>query len=274
MTRLSADPVLPRTDVVVRDVAGLYEMERCELLYAQVMGLRPGDGSINPRLLIALQHNGGYVIGAFQGSELVGFTYSFLATDPTGRVAGPYQYSQLTVVAAHAQGLGVGRRLKHAQRDRALAAGLDRIRWAYDPVRSRNAHFNLDVLGGVVTQMIPAMYGARGFGDDADGGTDRFIVDWLLTPTPVRTDPATELDTTWSFGSVTTDGDDILIPTPASWHAFRDAVGATQAARLRQDLSTAFDQTLRSDRAAVSCRRVSDEVAVYRFSPQRVQAAR
>lgn len=60
-------------------------MAACIGLYAEVMGLRPSDGGLNPRLLTALQSNGGIVVAAYEGdgdpTRPVGFAYSFLARE-------------------------------------------------------------------------------------------------------------------------------------------------------------------------------------------------
>lgn len=60
-------------------------MAACIALYAEVMGLRPSDGGLNPRLLTALQSNGGIVVAAYEGdgdrARPVGFAYSFLARE-------------------------------------------------------------------------------------------------------------------------------------------------------------------------------------------------
>ena len=258
--------------VVVRDVQGPEEMHACEQLYADVMGLRAGDGSINPRLLIALQHNGGYVIGAFLAGKAVGFAYSFLGCDRLGAgINDLYQYSQLAVVAQGMQGEGIGKRLKLAQRDRCLADGLHRIKWAYDPLQTRNGHFNLNVLGAHVVGFTPAMYGGSGFGTYTGDATDRFIVDWSLdadSPTTGRPVPTC----TWRVGSYVEDRDDLLIAVPARWDRFRAEAGTETAATVRDQLRDAFTQVLDTGRVGVSCQAVDQDAAVYRFTHLAQQA--
>ena len=253
-------------DLVVRDIRGPEEMASCVELYNDVMGLRPDDGSINPRLLIALQANSGIVVGAYAGAELVGFTYSFLAREeaPAHRV---YQYSQLAVVAREHQGRQVGRRLKLAQRNRCLAEGTTLMRWAFDPLKTRNAHFNLDVLGGRVAELVPAMYGTGGFGDDAGETTDRFIVDWDLEE-PVPTGPSEPVPAApgWAPGQVHRQGDDRLVVLPDDWQRYRARVGAAAAAELRAGLRRSFTELL-GERSAVSCARIGGGLAAYRFRP-------
>ncbi|NJC74256.1 hypothetical protein HC031_31755 [Planosporangium thailandense] len=247
---------------------GYAELSACCALYRRVLKLRPLDGSINPRLLTAVQRNGGYVVGAFVGRELVGFAYSFLGCDRTAAgPARPYQYSELAVVADELQSQGIGRQLKHAQRERCLAAGIDRMRWAFDPFKTRNAHFNLDVLGGDVIALVPAMYGPQGFGSDSADESDRFIVEWPVTrPVPPRRPlgPAA----CWRLGRCVADGDDLLIAVPARWDRQRVEIGPTAARELRRELRTTFTSALESGRIAVSCQRVDADIAVYRFAPR------
>ena len=138
-------------------------------LYREVFGYLDPEYGLNPRLLGALASNGGSVVGILDKTDrLVAFAYGFCGTDRRGF----YHYSQSAVVAADQQGHGIGRMLKHAQRDVALSHGLSRMRWTYDPAQIRNAHFNLDVLGARGRWFAPDLYGP---------GTDRVIVEWDLT---------------------------------------------------------------------------------------------
>lgn len=256
--------------LVVRDIDGPAEMADCVALYERVMGLQPGDGSLNPRLLTALQHNSGLVLGAYLGDALVGFTYSFLAREQSSAEHSPrlYQYSQLAVVAHERQGLGIGRLLKLGQRERCLAEGTTLIRWAYDPMQTRNAHFNLDVLGAVVDTFKPAMYGTSGFGTATGESTDRFIVSWHLDH-PARSAPPVPCPPPggWSIGQVHADGDDRIVVLPDDWHRLRADAGPEHAARLRERLTHTFARLL-ADRTAVSCVRLCGGLAAYRFIPR------
>lgn len=152
------------------------------VLYRAVFGYDDPAYGLNPRLLGALASNGGSVVGILDESDqLVAFAYGFCATDRRGF----YHYSQSAVVAAAQQGRGLGRMLKHAQKEVALSHGLSRMRWTYDPAQIRNAHFNLDVLGARGRWFAPDMYGP---------GTDRVIVEWDLTGDhPVPPEPLAEL---------------------------------------------------------------------------------
>ncbi|MER5600916.1 hypothetical protein [Streptomyces sp. NPDC002265] len=250
---------------------GPLEMADCVALYERVMGLRPGDGSLNPRLLTALQHNSGLVLGAYLGDDLVGFTYSFLAREKAtdGNDSRLYQYSQLAVVAHERQGLGIGRLLKLGQRERCLAEGTTLIRWAYDPMQTRNAHFNLDVLGAVVDSFKSAMYGTSGFGAATGESTDRFIVSWHLDDParPAGTAPAAPPGGHHA-GEMYHDGEDRIVVLPDDWHRLRAETGPEHAARLRGRLSGTFARLLADRYAAVSCVRLPDGLAAYRFIPR------
>ena len=62
-------------------------------------------------------------------------------------------------VAKDYQNKGVGARLKWAQRERALAEGRRFIKWTWDPMMARNAHFNLNRLGATVDTYADNFYG-------------------------------------------------------------------------------------------------------------------
>src|SRR5260370_2048487 len=68
-------------------------------------------------------------------------------------------YSYMMAVSAAYQNQGIGARLKWAQRARALSEGRDLIRWTWEPMRSRNAHFNLNRLGVVIRDYAVNFYG-------------------------------------------------------------------------------------------------------------------
>jgi predicted GNAT superfamily acetyltransferase len=260
---------MPTTQLIVRDVER-DEMHDCLALYIAVMGLRPEDGGINVRLLTALRANGGLVVGAFADDLLVGFAYSFLGRDAS---ASEYQYSQLAVVDAAWQGKGVGRRLKQGQRERCLAGGLTRMRWAFDPLKIRNGHFNLSVLGAELIAFVPNMYGDLGFGVDAGTHhTDRCIVEWDLQKAHERGPIGLrDLPSALDVGSPLHRADDVLLPVPVDWDGYRTEHSERAASRLIAEYRTAFARLLTDGWVGVRCESGGDGVAVYQF--QRPEAA-
>jgi predicted GNAT superfamily acetyltransferase len=183
-------------------------------LYRSVFGYQHPAYGVNPRLLAGIATNGGSVIGVLDGNDrLVGFAYGFLGTD--GDVT--YHYSQAAVVAPGLQSKGLGRRLKLAQREIALGWGSTAMRWAYDPMLTRNAHFNLDVLGARGVRFCPNMYG--------EPGTDRIVIEWDLTRDPSRRNPPEELPPTddQAWGELIKDADRAFLAVPSDISALRTA---------------------------------------------------
>jgi predicted GNAT superfamily acetyltransferase len=75
---------------------------------------------------------------------------------------------------------GIGRRLKLAQRDDAIARGFDLMEWTFDPLEIRNAHLNIARLGVIVRRYQPDFYGPSS--SPLQGGlpTDRLYAEWWL----------------------------------------------------------------------------------------------
>ncbi|HMH43535.1 MAG TPA: hypothetical protein VK557_08635, partial [Pyrinomonadaceae bacterium] len=114
--------------------------------------------------------------------QLIGFVHHLAA------VEGDYifGYSHMMAVAAEYQNKGVGAQLKWAQRARALAEGRDFIKWTFEPMRARNAHFNLNRLGVVVREYAANFYGTDYSTNPAEKGSvsgldsDRLFASWQL----------------------------------------------------------------------------------------------
>ena len=198
-------------------------------LARKAFGLSAADPSISPRLLVAARHNGGAVIGAWVGSELAGFVFGYCGHAPE---IGFYHYSQVAVVDPDFQGTGIGRRLKHAQAEHARAQRLSTMRWDFDPLRARNAHFNLNLLGAESDSAHENLFGVERRGHDAGYPSHRLAVSWDLTrerrpaPTPAHT-----------------------IAIPRDWDAYRARHPASAcrelANRVYDELKTALSSGLR-----------------------------
>src|SRR5881227_4322216 len=138
----SSPSVESRAIVTVRDVNTIEEYDACIELQREAFGLP--DLEISPRRhLIVSRMAGGWTLGAFIEGKLVGFVHH-MAAAYGDRIFG---YSHMMAVAVEYQNRGVGAQLKWAQRERALAEGRDFIKWTFEPMRARNAHFNLNRLG-------------------------------------------------------------------------------------------------------------------------------
>ena len=84
-------------------------------------------------------------------------------------------------VVSKARESGLGRRLKLAQRERALAMGVDLIEWTFDPLQATNAHLNFARLGVVVEEYEENIYGDSSSVLHRGSPTDRFVAQWRLT---------------------------------------------------------------------------------------------
>ena len=135
------------------------------------------DRDIVPgHVLIAIQHAGGLVLGAFDAEQLVGFAIGFL-----GRHDGHLLlWSHEAGVHPAYQGRGIGAHLKWLQRELALADGLDCIAWTFDPLQAGNAKFNIHYLGAVCNIYHENVYGVMQDQLNAGLPSDRFEVRWWL----------------------------------------------------------------------------------------------
>ncbi len=145
-------------------------------LQKRIWGFGESD-VVTPRLFGVYRHIGGSVLGAFVGGEMVGYALAFAGFKSVRRV---YWHSHMAGVVPELQGRGIGRRLKLRQREEALAAGIDLIEWAFDPLQVRNAYFNLERLGVVVQEYVPNLYGVTSSDLHGSLPTDRLVASWHL----------------------------------------------------------------------------------------------
>lgn len=164
--------------VTVRPLAKFAEFER--LLDIQRAAWGHGDLDLTPVHQFCVSARlGGILIGAFVGRDPAGFVYSFPAVFGKRHI----QHSHLLAVRPEFQGLGLGKRLKRAQRDEALRRGYDLVTWTFDPLQARNANLNLQALGAVARTYLPNFYGLTPSLCLGPGiPTDRLLIEW-----PIRT---------------------------------------------------------------------------------------
>jgi len=126
---------------------------------------------------------GAILLGAFVEGRMAGFVYSVPAVH-RGRLC---QHSHLLAVLPQYQGYGLGKRLKWAQRSRAVKLGYNLITWTYDPLQVLNAGLNLHALGAESRIYLPNFYGGVAslvFADTVP--SDRLKVEWSLASPRVR----------------------------------------------------------------------------------------
>lgn len=181
---------------IIREVEGEPEFHAIEDLQKEAWQFSDLD-TVPAATLIATQHAGGSVLGAFDGSLMIGFAYGFPALEG-GRAS---LHSHMLAVKPEYRNCHAGSYLKLAQRQRALAKGLDEITWTFDPLQSLNAHLNFTKLGVISNRYIPNFYGEATSSPLHSGfGTDRLWVRWLLNSERVK--QRVEIDASRRAGSI------------------------------------------------------------------------
>jgi predicted GNAT superfamily acetyltransferase len=228
-----------RAGIVIRECTTIAEFDECVRLQREAFALP--EIEISPRRhLIVSRCAGGWTLGAFAGHQLLGFVLHLVAVRAPSELIG---YSHMMAVARSAQNMGVGARLKWAQRERSLSEARNFIKWTWDPMQARNAHFNLNRLGVTVSSYGVNFYGTdyltfpheRAGGEGLD--SDRLFADWdLLAPRVVELAEG-------RGGGVPAGPPVAEIVIPADWHALvtHDPRAARRAQlRVRAEFEAAF----------------------------------
>ena len=169
------------TRITLKHVSALSEFREAVALQQEIWGF--SDIELLPLRLFVVAHKvGGQVIGAFDGATMIGFLLSI----PGLRQGETYLHSHMMGVQEPYRNLGVGRMLKLAQREEALARKILLIEWTFDPLEIKNAYFNIERLGAVVRRYVPNQYGTTT--SHLHGGlpTDRCVAEWDLNSARVR----------------------------------------------------------------------------------------
>jgi chorismate synthase len=162
------------TTIVIRDIETLAEMREVEELQREIWGVE--DLEVYPALAFKPQKEvGAILIGAFAEGRLVGFVFGF-----PGILSGEtIIHSDMLGIKAAYRSHNLGYLLKRAQREAAIALGVDRITWTFDPLQARNAHLNFNKLGVIADRYYVDYYGVT-TSFLHQFGTDRLWVTWLL----------------------------------------------------------------------------------------------
>ena len=161
--------------IFVRKCAGIEEFQRCVALQKEIWGEE--DIEVEPAtLFVVAAETGGQVLSAFDGERLVGFTLALVGFT-NGTV---FLHSHMTGVHGEYRDRGVGRALKLFQREEALGRGIRLVAWTFDPLETRNAHFNLNRLGAIARKYLPNHYGLTTSPLHLGIATDRLWAEWPL----------------------------------------------------------------------------------------------
>jgi len=153
----------------------LEQFDRCVELQNEVWSYDL-SGMMTQKVFLLASQIGGQVLGAFDGETLVGYAMSL----PAVRNGHAYLHSHHLAVLPAWRNAGVGRRLKLAQREDALARGFELMEWTFDPLEIKNSHLNFAKLGAISRRYKRNFYGASS--SPLHGGlpTDRIYAEWWL----------------------------------------------------------------------------------------------
>lgn len=177
------------TAIIVRSCSSPEEFQRCVEVEEAVWHFNPLD-AVSHHILAVAHEIGGQVFGAFDGERMVGFALAF----PAIRDGHIHLHSHMAAVLPEYQAKGIGSMLKFAQREEALARGIDVIEWTFDPLQARNANFNINRLGAIVRRYISNFYGQSSSPLHAGLPTDRIVAEWRLNDEGVRRRAAGEVE--------------------------------------------------------------------------------
>jgi predicted GNAT superfamily acetyltransferase len=226
--------------IELRECRTFDELSECVNLQREVFALP--EIEISPvRHLIVTVNAGGFVLGAFDGDMLVGFVLSVPAF-LRGQAA---FYSHMTAVKGSHQSSGIGGRLKWAQREKALSLGVKFVKWTFEPWKARNAYFNLEKLGAIVSEYQPNFYGIDYATYSTAGvpiglASDRLFAEWHL-----ESEKVIALSKGETYAE--TDSPQVAIEVTPDWAALvaRDSNDAiAEQKRLKAEFEPAFERGL------------------------------
>ena len=249
-------PDAPGADVTIRRAESPADYVACQDAQRRAWGLADEGYVVPIATLVGANRHGGLVLGAFgPDGRAAGLSFGFL-----GRIGGGLGlYSQLTGVVPESQGQGLGRRLKQAQFEFAVAEGLDRVAWAFDPLQGGNARFNLDTLGATAGHYYVDMYGPRTDPLNLGAPTDRLLAVWRPQQPPrpeLPSDPFSSLP-----ALIAPEGPAALPPHPSAPTALLEipdspaalrSLPADRASRWRRAVREAFEAAFAAGFSAVA----------------------
>lgn len=168
----------------IRQCNSFEDYEKCINLQRKVWNT--DELEVTPsRIYIISQNSGGFLVGAFTpDNELLAFLHSFGGFDQDIQ---PIYYSHMLAVVPEYRNSGLGQELKLWQREQALKQKIRKVTWTFDPLRSLNAHFNINKLGCIVRQYKVNFYGT-GNSSVFDSGieADRLKAEWWVDTQRVK----------------------------------------------------------------------------------------
>ncbi|MGC8561861.1 MAG: GNAT family N-acetyltransferase [Thermoplasmata archaeon] len=120
-------------------------------------------------ILVAINSNGGLVEIAKEGNKIIGFSLAFPGSNGNYR----YLYSHMAGVLQEYRNKNVGYNIKMHQFEQARKMGYTEVRWTFDPMKARNAFFNVNKLGAYAYDYKINYYGIMGSKENQGVESDR-----------------------------------------------------------------------------------------------------
>ncbi len=139
----------------IRRLHSISEYRDVIALEQEIWGASVPEDAVGVPLFVAALKRGAILLGAYDGSRLVGFVFSF----PGLKDGQPMQWSHMLGVRPEYRASGIGRELKLEQRRVSLAMGIDLMEWTFDPLVAVNARLNVRRLGVEVEEYVVNVYG-------------------------------------------------------------------------------------------------------------------
>jgi predicted GNAT superfamily acetyltransferase len=169
----------------IRPLVGDADIAACQALQGLTWGTGEHSGLIQHSVLGIMTNVGGLVVGGFVDDILKACLISFAGYDKSGSLI---HWSSRLAVHPDYRDSGLGHDMKNHQRLACKEMKVKDIYWTYDPLESRNAHFNINKLGAQVEEYKRDAYGLSASPIHQGIGTDRFLVRWSVkTPCKPRT---------------------------------------------------------------------------------------
>jgi len=126
--------------------------------------------------LTGIRSNGGLVLLAYEGNDVVGISFSFVGYKKNKI----YLYSHMTGVKRAYKNSGLGFELKKSQREWAISNGFDLVSWTFDPLQGLNSKFNLRKLGVIARNYRRNHYGTMTDSINSGLRSDRVVAEWFI----------------------------------------------------------------------------------------------
>lgn len=241
------DDASRRADVEVRTLTDLSDLDDARVVFDLVWPSGAGATQIQPNLMKALVHAGGYASAAYRDGRPIGAALGFVGRHRSAATGEwhAHLHSHMAAVLPEHRDQHIGSALKMHQRAWALGCGIDTVVWTFDPLVRRNAFVNLVKLGADVEGFEVDFYGSMDDAINVDDPTDRLFAWWRLDSPRAEAASLGQLGRLDCAGLVASGRDVIEIELPADIVALRrddPAAAAQWRIAVREALLAAFAQ--------------------------------